>query len=99
VRGVVGRLRRSRGGLGEEWRWEDEWSSSSGERAAWRQRGRGDRGGKRWESGHGGATQRGGVLGAGPDRWTALDSGPSVALAGDVRRARVAGGNREGRDV
>jgi hypothetical protein len=43
VRGAVGRLGRSRGGVGEEWRWEDEWSSASGERAARRQRGRGEK--------------------------------------------------------
>jgi hypothetical protein len=34
VRGAVGRLGHSRGGVGEEWRREDEWSSASGERAA-----------------------------------------------------------------
>jgi hypothetical protein len=38
-------------------------------------------------------------VGPGPDQWTAPGSGPSAALAGDVRRARVAGGNREGRGV
>jgi hypothetical protein len=46
VRGAVGRLGRLRGGVGEEWRREDEWSSASEERAARRQR---DRGGKRRE--------------------------------------------------
>jgi hypothetical protein len=43
VWGAVGRLRRSRGGVGEEWRREDEWSSASGERAARRQRGKGEK--------------------------------------------------------
>jgi hypothetical protein len=46
-----------------------------------------------------GATRRGGVVGPGPDRWMAPSSGLIVALAGDVRRACVAGGNREARDV
>jgi hypothetical protein len=40
----MGKLRRLRGGVGEEWRREDEWSSASGERAARRQRGRGEKG-------------------------------------------------------
>jgi hypothetical protein len=43
VRGAVGRLGRSTGGVREEWRREDEWSSASGERAARRQRGRGEK--------------------------------------------------------
>jgi hypothetical protein len=39
VRGAVGKLGRSREGVGEEWGWEDEWSSASGSAAA-RQRGK-----------------------------------------------------------
>jgi hypothetical protein len=34
VRGAVGKLGRSRGGVGEEWERGNEWSSASGERAA-----------------------------------------------------------------
>jgi hypothetical protein len=59
----------------------------------------GKRGGKRWGSGRGGATQRGGVVGPGPDRRTAPGSGPSTALTSDVRHTRVASGNREGREA
>jgi hypothetical protein len=50
VWGVVRKLGRSRGGVGEEWGRGNEWSSVSGERAARRQRDRGERGGKRWGS-------------------------------------------------
>jgi hypothetical protein len=38
-------------------------------------------------------------MGPGPDWQTAPGSGPSAALVGDVRRARVAGRNREGREA
>jgi hypothetical protein len=38
-------------------------------------------------------------VGCGPDRRTAPGSGLSAALTGDVHRARVAGGNREGREA
>jgi hypothetical protein len=59
----------------------------------------GERGGKRWGSGRGGATRRGGAVGPDPDQQTAPGSGPSAALTGDVRRAHITSGNREGRDV
>jgi hypothetical protein len=49
--------------------------------------------------GVGGATRRGGAMGPDPNRWTAPSSGPSVAFPGDVRRACVAGENREGREA
>jgi hypothetical protein len=39
VWGVVGRLECSRGGVGEEWRWENEWARSRFERRG-RRRGR-----------------------------------------------------------
>jgi hypothetical protein len=45
VQGVVEKLGRSREGVEEEWGRGNEWSSASGERAARRQRGRGERGG------------------------------------------------------
>jgi hypothetical protein len=64
---------------------------ASGERAARRQRSRGEKGG--------GATRHGGAVGPGPDRQTALGSGPSAALAGDVRRARVCRPDRAGREM
>jgi hypothetical protein len=44
----------------------------------------------------GGATRRGGAMGPGPDRRTAPGSGPSVELAGDVRRASVPTGQNGG---
>jgi hypothetical protein len=53
----------------------------------------GKREGKRWGSG------RGGAVGPDPDWRTAPGSGPSVALAGDVRRVCIASGNREGRGI
>jgi hypothetical protein len=40
-----------------------------------------------------------GAVGPSPDRRTAPGNGPSAALAGDVRRVRIAGGNREGREA
>jgi hypothetical protein len=88
----------SREGDGEEWGWENEWSSASGERAARRQRDRGERGGKRWGPGRGGATRRGGAMGPSPDRRTMPGSSPSAALAGDVRRARACRPDRAGRE-
>jgi hypothetical protein len=57
----------------------------------------GEREGKRWGSGPGGAMRRGGAVGPSPDRRTAPGSGPSAALVGDVRR--VHSGNREGREA
>jgi hypothetical protein len=68
---------------------------ASGERAARRQRDRGERGGKKVGGpgrGGGGGTQRGGAVGPGLDRWLSPGSGPSVALADDVRRVRVPAG-------
>jgi hypothetical protein len=59
----------------------------------------GKRGRKRWGSGPGGATWRGGTVGPGLDRQTVPGSGLSAALAGDMRRARIARGNREGRGI
>jgi hypothetical protein len=44
----VGKLGRSREGVGEEWGRGNEWSSASRERAARRQHDRGERGGKIW---------------------------------------------------
>jgi hypothetical protein len=93
VQGAVGKLGRSRGGVGEEWGRENEWSSASGERAAQRQRDGGEReGGKVGGPGRGGATRSGGAVGPGPDWRTAPGSGPSAALVGDVCRARVPAG-------
>jgi hypothetical protein len=80
-------------GTGERVEQRERGASSS---AAVRQRGR-----KRGESGGpgcGGATRRGGAVGPSPDRRTALGSGPSAALAGDVRRARTCRPDRAGRE-
>jgi hypothetical protein len=66
VRGAVGKLERSREGVGEEWGWGDEWSSASGERATRRQRGRGERGGKKWGVSGVGVPRGAGVLWAWP---------------------------------
>jgi hypothetical protein len=49
-----------------------------------------------WGSGRGGATRRGGAVGPGPDRRTAPSSGPSAALAGDVRRTQACRRDRAG---
>jgi hypothetical protein len=46
--------------------------------------------------GGGGATRRGGAMGPGPDRRTAPGSGPSAALVGNVRHARVLAGQSGG---
>jgi hypothetical protein len=78
--------RRGRRGVGTEGtsgaaRAGSEWLSGSA--AEGKEEGKGG-GPKR-----GGATWRGGAVGPGPDRRTAPDSGPSAALAGDVRRARA----------
>jgi hypothetical protein len=54
--------------------------------------------GKRWGPGRGGATWRRGAVGPGPDRRALPDSGPSTALAGDVRRARACRPDRAGRE-
>jgi hypothetical protein len=45
---------------------------------------------------HGGATRRGGAMGPGLDRRTAPGSGPSAALVGNVRHARVLAGQSGG---
>jgi hypothetical protein len=42
---------------------------------------------------------RGCVVGPGPDRWVVPGSGPSVARAGNVRRARVAGRKQRGGEL
>jgi hypothetical protein len=84
MRGAVGRLGRSRGGVGEEWRREDEWSSASGELAARRQRGRGE---KRREKvggpgvGGGGATTKT-ERGETSDGWAAAQYRAVVLLTG-----------------
>jgi hypothetical protein len=96
VRGAVERLGRSRGGVEEEWRWEDEWSSASGERATQRQRGRGEK--RREKVG----VRRGGVpCGAGVPWGLALTGGrrPAAAraprvLAGQSGGERADGGPR-----
>jgi hypothetical protein len=49
-------------------------------------------GGKGGGPGRGGATWHGGAMGPGPDRRASPGSGPSVALTGDMRRARVPAG-------
>jgi hypothetical protein len=59
---------------------------------------KGKRGAKRWGSGRGGATWCGGAVGPSPDQRTVPDSGPSVALAGDVRRARACRLTERGRE-
>jgi hypothetical protein len=81
--GAVGKLGRSREGVGEEWGWEDEWSSASGERAARRQRGRGERGGKKV-----------GVLGVGVPRgagvpWGLAPTGRQCPVAARAQRSRA----------
>jgi hypothetical protein len=93
VRGAVGRLGRSRGGVGEEWKREDEWSSASGEQATWRQRDREGKRGKRWGSGCGGATRRGGCRGAWPRPVDGARQRPKRGARGRcVSRARVPAG-------
>jgi hypothetical protein len=82
VRGAVGKLGRSRGGVGEEWGWENEWSSASGSAAA-QQRGKGREKVGVLGVGRGGAMRRGGAVGPAPDRRTAPGSGPSAALSGE----------------
>jgi hypothetical protein len=88
-------------------------AGSSGEARALEGRGRGgaETGGRveqreRGASGSVAARQRGkeegkggGAVGPDPDWRTAPGSGPSVALAGDVRRVCIASGNREGRGI
>jgi hypothetical protein len=101
--------RRQRSGRGKRWgelgarEGESERSGDgrtsgtvSGEEMAQRQCGRGGRKGgvRAW-----GATQHGGAVGSGPDRRTAPGSGPSAALVGDMRRARVACGNKGERGI
>jgi hypothetical protein len=77
--------RKSRRGVGMGERVEQrEWGASGS--AAARQRGKRE---KMGGPGRGGARRRGGAVGPGPDQRTLPDSGPSAALTGDVRRARV----------
>jgi hypothetical protein len=83
--------RRGPRGVETRGRVEQREREASGSAAA---RQRGKRRGKRWGSGRGGATRRGGAMGPGPDRQVA--GSPSAARAGDVRRARVAGGTERG---
>jgi hypothetical protein len=101
--------RRRWSGCGERWgssgaREESERSGdgrTSGAARAGSERLSGSAAEGKWEGkgggpGRGGATRSGGTVGPGPDRRTAPSSGPSAALAGDVRRARVpAGQSRE----
>jgi hypothetical protein len=55
--------------------------------------------GKGGGPGRGGATRSGDAVGPSPDRRTAPGSGPSAALVGDVRHARVCRPDRAGREV
>jgi hypothetical protein len=90
VRGAVGKLERSREGVGEVWGRGDESTrerGASGSTAA-RQRGR-----KREE--------KRGVSGVGPDpdRRSSPGSGPSATLMDNVRRARTCRPDRAGREA
>jgi hypothetical protein len=102
AREAVGTVGRSRGGVGEEWRREntrDRERGASGERAARRRRGRGEKGREKQGVRAWGATRRGGVVGPGPDRRAAPGSGLSAARVGDVHRARACRLDREGREA
>jgi hypothetical protein len=54
--------------------------------------------GRKGGPGRGGAMWRGGAVEPGPDRRTVPGSGPSAALAGDVRHARACRPDRAGRE-
>jgi hypothetical protein len=94
--------RRRRFGCGEQWGSSgarEEGSERSGdggasrrasrERAARRSAAEGKRREKVGGPGRGGATRRGSAVGPGPDQRASPGSGPSAALADDVRRARA----------
>jgi hypothetical protein len=91
VRGAVGRFGRSIGGVGEEWRRENEWARSrlSGAVVCATERERKERGGGvRPRKCH---AARDGVVGSSPDRRAAPRPCPSRPRPGcDVRGRRVA---------
>jgi hypothetical protein len=97
--GAVGKLGRSREGVGEEWGREDESTRSrlSGAvvDAAERERKEGEKVGV---PGVGVPRGAGGAVGPGPDWRASPGSGPSVALVGDVCRARACRSDRAGRE-
>jgi hypothetical protein len=84
---------RGRRGVGTGERVEQHERGASGSTAA---RQRGKRREKVVGPRRGGATRRGGAMGPGPDRRASPGSGPSAALTGDVRCARVPAGQSEG---
>jgi hypothetical protein len=73
--------------------------AAGGEETVQRLRGRGGGMGRKGGSGRGVPHGVGGAVGLGSDWRTVPGNGLSAALTGDVRRARVVGGNREGREA